>query len=645
MDLSVESSAPIPSPLGPSFPSSPSHSRKRTFSEVGDDNTEGRKVQPENQENQAPSDHAPMAVDKPAPTTVPENNDVHPPSPSSSSHAAQNGGSGSSALTTLSTADTNMPAPTPSTPQKTAAGSANNPAKKRKLSPASKEAKRLEKEEKERLKLEEKAKKEEERRIKEEEKKKREAEREEERRKREEKRKQKEEERIAKEEEKRKKEEEKLKKERSQMKLSAFFVKPASSTAATSSNGSNADAPQKSSTGDAAGSTTSDKEPEKVVSDYEKDFPEFFVQSHTKLAPQHRFERDPEATEHICQKLDVLLKGGDEAVPPPQSFRGSEMFNIIPYRRRKGRNVMPVKEIITKLQNYTNTIDLTGESTGAKAPNPLELLKKVPMKTLKFGEDVRPPYQGTFTKALPSTTAVKLCKNPFSRALPDTNYDYDSEAEWEEPEEGEDLDSEGEEELSEDGDDDMEGFLDDDEDTPVDGRRRLIVGDLVPVCTGIRWQEESESDPEMQAYRMEIISDTVRFPIDPFSTAYWPKPKAVEQAAAKGSLAPPGVPARSTLHAYSTNGVPSPQSSIAPPTHPLTSSEAATSGKAKRPFPPEQLAEFKQVVEGSDLTKTGLIEVLKKRFPKVSKDVLKDTLHLVAVRVGQKEADKKWVCK
>lgn len=282
------------------------------------------------------------------------------------------------------------------------------------------------------------------------------------------------------------------------MKLSAFFTKPTTTTTAVSS--SNAE----SSTGEAAGSTSADKEPEKVLSDYEKEFPEFFVQSHTKLAPQHRFERDLEATEHICRKLDALLKGNVEGLPVPHSFRGSEMFKIIPYRRRRGRNVMPVKEIITKIQNYVNTIDLTGESS--KTQNPMELLKKVTMKTLKFGEDVRPPYQGTFTKPLPAATAVKLCKKPNSRALPDTNYDYDSEAEWEEPEEGEDLDSEGEEEISEDGDDDMEGFLDDSEDPQVDGRRRLIVGDLEPVCTGIRWQEDSESDPEMQAYRMEIIS-------------------------------------------------------------------------------------------------------------------------------------------
>lgn len=119
----------------------------------------------------------------------------------------------------------------------TAAGPA---AKRRKLSPASREAKeqeRLAKQvERERLKAEEKAKKEAERRAKEEEKKrkdtekeeekkrkeaereeerkKKDAEREEERKRREEKKRLKDEEKAAKEDEKRKKEEEKLKKER-----------------------------------------------------------------------------------------------------------------------------------------------------------------------------------------------------------------------------------------------------------------------------------------------------------------------------------------------------------------------------------------------------------------------------------------------
>ena len=35
----------------------------------------------------------------------------------------------------------------------------------------------------------------------------------------------------------------------------------------------------------------------------------------------------------------------------------------------------------------------------------------------------------------------------------------------------------------------------------------------------------------------------------------------------------------------------------------------------------------------------------KNRFPKVSKEVLKETLNGVATRVGSKEAEKKWVCR
>ncbi|KAI2832109.1 hypothetical protein CBS63078_10494 [Aspergillus niger] len=69
-----------------------------------------------------------------------------------------------------------------------------------------------------------------------------------------------------------------------------------------------------------------------------------------------------------------------------------------------------------------------------------------------------------------------------------------------------------------------------------------------------------------------------------------------------------------------------------------------TAGRTKRTLPPERLEEFKQVLNGSNLTKMGLIEILKKRFPKQSKDNLKDTLNSVATRVGQKEADKNWAC-
>lgn len=56
-----------------------------------------------------------------------------------------------------------------------------------------------------------------------------------------------------------------------------------------------------------------------------------------------------------------------------------------------------------------------------------------------------------------------------------------------------------------------------------------------------------------------------------------------------------------------------------------------------------ELEAFKIEVGGSEHNKTVLIGLLKKRFPKVSKAVLSDTLVAVATRVGRSESDKKWV--
>ncbi len=58
---------------------------------------------------------------------------------------------------------------------------------------------------------------------------------------------------------------------------------------------------------------------------------------------------------------------------------------------------------------------------------------------------------------------------------------------------------------------------------------------------------------------------------------------------------------------------------------------------------PEHLKEFKNEVQGSALSKIGLIEVLNKKFEKVSKAAIKNTLEAYAQRVGVKEADKRWV--
>jgi hypothetical protein len=57
----------------------------------------------------------------------------------------------------------------------------------------------------------------------------------------------------------------------------------------------------------------------------------------------------------------------------------------------------------------------------------------------------------------------------------------------------------------------------------------------------------------------------------------------------------------------------------------------------------EDMPAFKKAVNGSDLSKIGLIEVLNKQFSKISKSTIKYTLETIAKRVGTKEAEKRWI--
>lgn len=74
-----------------------------------------------------------------------------------------------------------------------------------------------------------------------------------------------------------------------------------------------------------------------------------------------------------------------------------------------------------------------------------------------------------------------------------------------------------------------------------------------------------------------------------------------------------------------------------------TPSVDAKTGKPKRTVDASLLSAFKAEVSGSDLTKIGMIEALKKKFPKVPKDAITNTLTEVAQRIGPSAAEKRWV--
>ncbi|KAH8805786.1 chromatin assembly factor 1 subunit A-domain-containing protein [Xylogone sp. PMI_703] len=548
------------------------------------------------------------------------------------------------------------------------------PAKKVKLTFAEKEIKRIEKEFREKEKeaerkrkeaekaehLAEKARKEAE---KEKERKKKEAEREEkrimaekEKAVKEEKKKQREEEKKQKEEEKRKKEEEKQriedekKKEAGKQKtLGSFFnisAAPKQSVAAARERSPLSPAPSASTAaGDGQSSVHATPNKSKEQSVYEKLFPEFFVQNNVILAAINRFGKDAAALTDMETKLDNYLQSEEQA-ERPTTFNAVELFHLSQKAQKpRGKTLISIREIMVgHINNASRPIDLTGEPQNAHVKSTSDLLKSIPLKFLKFQEDVRPPYCGTYTSQ-PVSGMKKLARNPLRRDLPNTNYDYDSEAEWVEDEDAEDLNSEGEEEedLGDDGDD-MDGFLDDENDEkPI--RRFVPQGDLEPVSSGLCWEDDrgKNSNIQMAPYRMEFILDPQIKCIDPFSTEYWQKP--VKEAK---PMDPPRLPLQAMK---SNNATPSNKpvkmfglsDSIKSTTSSKDNSPSSADNKPKKLLPAQDLESFKREVQGSDLSKVGLIEVLTKKFPGRPKAAIKGTLESIAKRIGSKEAEKRWV--
>ncbi|KAF2106622.1 chromatin assembly factor 1 subunit A-domain-containing protein [Lophiotrema nucula] len=558
----------------------------------------------------------------------------------------------STPLTVLST----VPSPskqansvTSDAPASSSTPSGTQPAKRRKLTEKEKEEKRLEQEAKDKAKAEKKAKKEEEQRAKDEEKCRKNEEREEKKRAKE----------LAqqhKEEDKRKKEEEKHKKEQAQLRLNAFFVKkPAETIPTVEATETTTIPPLLAPDVPLKDANIAPVSPQKAIrkkaqNDYERVFLPFQVSSHTILAPYNRFMADPDILASAASRLDQVLVGKGSNTAPVEPAALKSKFP----RRSRGWKSLSIIDLVERINGSShNPIDLTDDmSSSGNRQDPLEQLKRIPMKYLHYPEDVRPSYYGTYTKAQSTRRSSRLGRCPFSRSLQETNYDYDSEAEWEEPQEGdEELDSEGDDDLDEDAGEDMDGFLDDENDPQV--KRRLLNGDMEPVSTGLCWEDSRGVSrlndgsgaicTELKEFRMGFLLPQPH-PIDPFSAAYWaPDPATVtatmptKENTIVGMMNPP---TRMPLTQRPVNGMLNTLNSS--DKHGITGLPKATKA-AKRLVPQDQISAFKMAIDGSDLTKIALIEHLKKQFPKLTKDTISNTLSAVAARIGPKEVEKRWV--
>ncbi|EOD51230.1 putative chromatin assembly factor 1 subunit a protein [Neofusicoccum parvum UCRNP2] len=363
-------------------------------------------------------------------------------------------------------------------------------AKRRKFTPQEKEQQRIEKEQ-QRLEKEAKAKareekKQEEQRQKEETKKAREEikkAKEEELKKKNEEKEAKKREREA---EKQKKAEEEEKKKKAQPKLNKWFTMNTGNTEPARSRQSVSAEPS-----EVIPSPSKPTSPQKKAqaSDYEQTFLPYQKKTHEVLAPETQYWADRSAAdrEAAVAKLDQDATSGSENAKQ-QVLELLEKRDIntllkIPLAEqgKRGLKFPRVRDIVGRLQGSSDQpVDLTEESSERNMRELLETLKTVPMKYIHFTEDVRPPYCGTFTKVQSYQESRKMAINPFSKSLPEANYDYDSEYEWEDAEEGEDLDADDEDDLESEGAEDLEDFLEDDDDDVAHNKRRLITGDLEP---------------------------------------------------------------------------------------------------------------------------------------------------------------------
>ncbi|KAF9973301.1 hypothetical protein BGZ65_009337, partial [Modicella reniformis] len=256
-------------------------------------------------------------------------------------------------------------------------------------------------------------------------------------------------ERQQKEEAKRRKaEEERLRKEQTSMRFVGFF-KPITPTVKK-------DGSQASTKNDAAASSLSEL------------FHPFYVKKHTTLAPINRFAKEITSEEidkvlniktdkdaGLEESCDMELDSDHDFVPLVDKIAARatlpELFTktlqpvdtIIQQRKKKlppHYRSMTVQEVIQS----GLLVQEEGDDT-----NYVLSWKNIPslrMRLLQFAENYRPAYYGTCSKRSKCVTGRRF----LGKDIDLIEYDFDSEAEWEEDEEGEECKSDDEEEDADD---------------------------------------------------------------------------------------------------------------------------------------------------------------------------------------------------
>ncbi|CCF57304.1 hypothetical protein KAFR_0C03120 [Kazachstania africana CBS 2517] len=236
----------------------------------------------------------------------------------------------------------------------------------------------------------------------------------------------------------------------------------------------------------------------KETSDFERDFLPFYARDGVKLSNLFRLSKFDLSDKKA--EVDSFLK---------QSTEDDNLLEWLSTRyQQRG---YPVKYTAVSLLQQMTSKDKTDDELQS-------ILSKIPHKYIKFYENVRPPFIGTYSKI-----CVLPTENPFETEGTGFDYDYDSDLEWvnEEDEEGAGIDNleSGEEDDEEDDEDDpsegeFDGFLDTDENgNPANGKKKFI-GPLIPTVL-LRGSAMDEDDKRyFHMVSVDVLLEKQELPID-----------------------------------------------------------------------------------------------------------------------------------
>ncbi|KAI8618338.1 chromatin assembly factor 1 subunit A-domain-containing protein [Chytriomyces sp. MP71] len=239
-------------------------------------------------------------------------------------------------------------------------------------------------------------------------------------------------------------------------------------------------------------------------------------------------------------------------------------------------------------------------------------------KFLKFQEDYRPAYFGTWTK----TSSVVGGKNPWAKDVVGgvLNYEVDSEAEWEEDEPGEEL-------QSEDEDDDMgagKGVEGDGHDGEEMDDWLVPDGYLSEDETDMH--EADDSAPKATERSLKEVVKKKVGPLVPVVMAWMADVEQVDPFTYQSELALSNV-VNMPYYKSGTNS----SKSLA---------KALKANSEKHSFDESNLEALVQLVDGLSAPIGKLVDMAKERFPAVSKVQLEFKIRQVAVKEKRDGEDK-----